>query len=115
MALYMQVANCYRHQFYLHARLDLLEGRLKVPCKETATKLVALIAQAETGDLEPESPPLYLYTQWCQLLLDSAVDGSLEPVVHLHKDIRVRDKSKCFLFVIFECTRYCDHIKAHIL
>lgn len=78
-----------RHQFYLHAKLDLQEGRLKVEAVDTASKLVALIAQAESGDLEPESPPVCLYTQLCQLLLNNISQESLETVIRLHRDMRV--------------------------
>ncbi|XP_071447712.1 E3 ubiquitin-protein ligase MYLIP [Hetaerina americana] len=60
-----------RHQFYLHARRDLSEGRLKVD-GPIAVKMVALVAQGELGDLEadagstpaglPASPPFDLYS-----------------------------------------------------
>ncbi|KAG8224621.1 hypothetical protein J437_LFUL005789 [Ladona fulva] len=43
-----------RHQFYLHARRDLSEGRLKVEGLP-AVKMVALVAQAELGDMEEGS------------------------------------------------------------
>ncbi|XP_063226702.1 E3 ubiquitin-protein ligase MYLIP isoform X2 [Bacillus rossius redtenbacheri] len=46
-----------RHQFYLHARLDLLEGRLKAPGWGLAARLAALVAQADCGDYQPLSPP----------------------------------------------------------
>ncbi|PNF14672.1 E3 ubiquitin-protein ligase MYLIP [Cryptotermes secundus] len=42
-----------RHQFYLHARLDVLEGRLKVNDWSITTKFLALMVQAECGDFEP--------------------------------------------------------------
>lgn len=74
----------------MHAKLDLQEGRLKVEAVDTASKLVALIAQAESGDLEPESPPICLYTQLCQLLLNNVSQESLETVIRLHRDMRVR-------------------------
>lgn len=47
----------YRHQFYLHARLDLLEGRLKVNDWGITAKLVALMVQAESGDFDPLASP----------------------------------------------------------
>ena len=40
----------FRHQFYLNARLDLVESRLILPNWQTVIKLIALIAQAENGD-----------------------------------------------------------------
>lgn len=76
-----------RHQFYLHAKLDMLEGRLKVENDTMAVKLIALIAQAENGDLEPCSPPLCLYSQWCQVLMEGNTEETLEKVATCHKDI----------------------------
>ncbi|XP_022116281.1 E3 ubiquitin-protein ligase MYLIP [Pieris rapae] len=46
-----------RHIFYLHAKLDLIEGRLVVADQEVARRLIAYIAQAETGDCDPDMPP----------------------------------------------------------
>ncbi|XP_026494462.1 E3 ubiquitin-protein ligase MYLIP [Vanessa tameamea] len=45
-----------RHQFYLHAKLDLIEGRLVVADQEVARRIIAYIAQAETGDCDPDVP-----------------------------------------------------------
>nr|CAD7397845.1 unnamed protein product [Timema cristinae] len=50
-----------RHQFYLHARLDLSEGRLKVTDWSLAARLVALVAQAENTDIEPLTA-----LPWCE-------------------------------------------------
>lgn len=47
-----------RHQFYLHAKLDLIEGRLVVADQEVARRIIAYIAQAETGDCDPDVPSL---------------------------------------------------------
>lgn len=52
-----------RHQFYLHAKLDLIEGRLVVADQEVARRLIAYIAQAETGDCDAEDPPLHVYEE----------------------------------------------------
>lgn len=52
-----------RHQFYLHAKLDLIEGRLVVADLEVARKIIAYIAQAETGDCERELPPTHIYEE----------------------------------------------------
>ncbi|XP_059485816.1 E3 ubiquitin-protein ligase MYLIP [Neocloeon triangulifer] len=41
-----------RHQFFLHARLELLENRLKVPDCETMARVIALVAQAEASEEE---------------------------------------------------------------
>nr|CAD7460828.1 unnamed protein product [Timema tahoe] len=50
-----------RHQFYLHARLDLFEGRLKVTDWSSAARLVAFVAQAENTDIEPLTA-----LPWCE-------------------------------------------------
>lgn len=52
-----------RHQFYLHAKLDLVEGRLVVADLEVARRIVAYIAQAETGDCDPDVPPIHIYEE----------------------------------------------------
>lgn len=52
-----------RHQFYLHAKLDLTEGRLVVADLEVARKIIAYIAQAETGDCDSELPPVHIYEE----------------------------------------------------
>lgn len=53
-------------------------------------KLVALIAQAETGDLEQISAPVCLYSQWCQLLLGNTNDDVIETVATMHRDMKVQ-------------------------
>ncbi|XP_026727527.1 E3 ubiquitin-protein ligase MYLIP [Trichoplusia ni] len=52
-----------RHQFYLHAKLDLTEGRLVVADLEVARRIIAYIAQAETGDCDPDLPPTHIYEE----------------------------------------------------
>lgn len=53
----------FRHQFYLHAKLDLIEKRLIATDWDTVAKLIALIAQAETGDYDARHPPYNMYNQ----------------------------------------------------
>lgn len=59
-----------RHQFYLHARLDLQEGRLKVNDWSITPKFLALMVQAECGDFDPlASPQLHCkYLEHCSQL-----------------------------------------------
>ncbi|XP_065167845.1 E3 ubiquitin-protein ligase MYLIP-like [Atheta coriaria] len=52
-----------RHQFYLHAKLDLIEKRLIAPDWNVVARLIAHIAQAENGDYDPQHPPLHVYQQ----------------------------------------------------
>ncbi|PSN51645.1 hypothetical protein C0J52_09439 [Blattella germanica] len=82
-----------RHQFYLHARLDLLEGRLKVNDWNVTAKLIALMVQAETGDFDPVVSPqphgLYL-EQGSQLGAgeDSKPPDFLNRVAVEHKELK---------------------------
>lgn len=66
-----------------------MEGKLKIENAEICLKLVALMAQAETGDFEPVCPPLSFYTQWCQYLVDCINDETLEKVATLHSAMKV--------------------------
>ncbi|KAK4884859.1 hypothetical protein RN001_001130 [Aquatica leii] len=50
-----------RNLFYLHAKLDLIEKRLLVSQWSMVAKIIALIAQAESGDYNPLQPPHHLY------------------------------------------------------
>uniref|UniRef100_A0A0C9RSS9 RING-type E3 ubiquitin transferase n=1 Tax=Fopius arisanus TaxID=64838 RepID=A0A0C9RSS9_9HYME len=81
-----------RHQFYLHSRLELVEGRLKVPDWCSLARLVALVAQAEAGDYDPLSPPHGLYSQCCQIQPDKPCDPKpndfLHRIIQQHKEIR---------------------------
>ncbi|CAH0550830.1 unnamed protein product [Brassicogethes aeneus] len=52
-----------RHQFYLHARIDLEEKRLLGCDWDSVARLMALIAQAESGDYDPIHPPHNTYMQ----------------------------------------------------
>ncbi|XP_066153524.1 E3 ubiquitin-protein ligase MYLIP [Euwallacea fornicatus] len=52
-----------RHQFYLHARSDLIDKRLLTNDWEGVARVVALIAQAETEDFDSLHPPHNLYMQ----------------------------------------------------
>ncbi|KAF5287989.1 hypothetical protein FQA39_LY15571 [Lamprigera yunnana] len=52
-----------RHMFYLHAKLELIERRLLLPTWTMVAKIIALIAQAESGDYNALQPPHHLYMQ----------------------------------------------------
>ncbi|XP_039299324.1 E3 ubiquitin-protein ligase MYLIP [Nilaparvata lugens] len=79
-----------RHLFYLHAKMDIAEGRLKLDSRDTALKLAALISQAELGDFEPVCPPVHFYEQWCQYLLgETLIDNStIEKVAEMHDNVK---------------------------
>ncbi|XP_048505422.1 E3 ubiquitin-protein ligase MYLIP isoform X2 [Athalia rosae] len=81
-----------RHQFYLHSRLELVEGRLKVSDWTSAAWLVALIAQAEGGDYDALKPPHAIYSQCCQIQPTEPSDPKpqdfLHQIVQQHKDIK---------------------------
>lgn len=81
-----------RHQFYLHARLDLVEGRLLATDWNSAAKIIALIAQAEGGDYDPIRPPHALYAQYGVISApepESKPQDFLHKVVQEHRDCRV--------------------------
>jgi hypothetical protein len=108
----MIVVIVYRHQFYLHARLDLQEGRLKVNDWRITTKFVALMVQAECGDFEPlASPQLHcFYLEQCSQLCGG--EDSKPPDV-LHKVSLEHEKLKVSLYLMLDMTQYkicsCKH------
>ncbi|XP_031845564.2 E3 ubiquitin-protein ligase defense repressor 1 [Nomia melanderi] len=81
-----------RHQFYLHSRLELVEGRLKVSDWGSVARLVALIAQADSGDYDALSPPHALYSQCCQIQPTEPCEPKpqdfLHRIVQQHKEIK---------------------------
>lgn len=81
-----------RHQFYLHSRLELVEGRLKVSDWGSVARLVALIAQADVGDYDAISPLHALYSQCCQIQPTEPCDAKpqdlLHRIVQQHKEIK---------------------------
>lgn len=83
-----------RHQFYLHSRLELVEGRLKVADWGSVARLVALIAQADGGDYDALSPPHALYSQCCHIQpaepCEPKPQDFLLRIVQQHKEIKVR-------------------------
>lgn len=83
-----------RHQFYLHSRLELLEGRLKVADWSSVVRLVAWIAQADIGDYDPLSPPNALYSQCCQIQPAERCESKpldlIHRIVQQHKEMKVR-------------------------
>lgn len=79
--------NCFilsRHQFYLHARLELTQKRLLASDWDNVAKLIALIAQVESGDYDPLHPPHNLYMQVSTIV---PTDSSNKPVDLLQKII----------------------------
>lgn len=90
-----------RHQFYLHSRLELLEGRLKVADWSSVVRLIAWIAQADIGDYDPLSPPNALYSQCCQIQpverCESKPLDLIHRIVQQHKEMKVI-RSFFFLF-----------------
>lgn len=83
----------FRHQFYLHSRLELLEGRLKAADWSSVVRLVAWIAQADIGDYDPLSPPNALYSQCCQIQpverCESKPQDLIHRIVQQHKEMKV--------------------------
>ncbi|CAH1164601.1 unnamed protein product [Phaedon cochleariae] len=73
-----------RHQFYLHTKVDLLDKQLLAKDWESVSTLIALIAQAETGDYKPFNPPHTTYVQASSI---SPTDDSPKPPDLLQKII----------------------------
>ncbi|XP_050667823.1 E3 ubiquitin-protein ligase MYLIP [Leptidea sinapis] len=76
-----------RHIFYLHAKLDLVEGRLVVADQEIARRLIAYIAQAETGDCDPDVPT-HVYEE-CNKIgpQGEKSDDHLAKIIEYHNEI----------------------------
>jgi hypothetical protein len=74
----------YRHQFYLHARLDLLEGRLKASYWGIIVKLVALMVQTESGDFDPVASP-QLHRLYLEQGTQFGAGEDLKPTDVLHR------------------------------
>lgn len=108
----------YRHQFYLHSRLELVEGRLKVSDWTSVARLIALIAQADAGDYDALSPPHALYSQCCQIQPTEPCEPKpqdfLHRIVQQHKEIKVRSLLLfsplfSFKFMFFKIYIYSGH------
>lgn len=78
-----------RHQFYLHAKSDLMEGKLKVGQEIEPLKLIALLSQSELGDYESCIAPMQMYNSWCHQLNIEASEEELETIAALHKEMKV--------------------------
>ncbi|XP_049764004.1 E3 ubiquitin-protein ligase MYLIP [Schistocerca nitens] len=93
-----------RHQFYLHSRLDLLEGRLKVPDSLVAAKLAAWMAQAESGDYDPQSCPQSVYAQYCQLggVNTSRPQDFIQMIAAQHRELKGNKQSAAEYWLLKE-------------
>lgn len=80
-----------RHQFYLHARSDLIAKRLLVNDWDGVSRIIALIAQAESDDYDSLHPPHNLYMQASTV---SSSDQSPKPNDLLQKIITEHKKLK---------------------
>jgi hypothetical protein len=107
------VVLVYRHQFYLHARLNLQEGRLKINDWSITPKFVALMVQAECGDFDPlASPQLHcVYLKQCSQFCGGE-DIKLPDV--LHRVCLEHQELKVSLYLILDMSRYkicsCEHV-----
>ncbi|XP_067006118.1 E3 ubiquitin-protein ligase MYLIP isoform X2 [Anabrus simplex] len=93
-----------RHQFYLHARLELLEGRLKVTNWSEAAKLVAFMAQAEYGDFDQLTCPHSIYAQTAQIGVEEEMkppDYFQRVAVH-HKELKYMKPSAAEYWLLKE-------------
>lgn len=82
----------YSHQFYMHGKLELSEGRLRPTDSQTVCKTIALLAQAEFGDCDNLVALVEFYGYWCEHL-DVPVDDddeSIDRIQKFHSEMRVR-------------------------
>lgn len=83
---------CYSHQFYLHAKLELCEGRLRPTDIPTLCKTIALLAQAEFGDYNDLVALVQFYAYWCEHLgvsINDDDDDSIDQIQKLHSEMKV--------------------------
>lgn len=81
----------FRHQFYVHGKTDLVEKRLSADDWDGVARLIALIAQAESGDYEPHNPPHNIYMHASSISpTDDAQKPSdlLQKIIGAHKRLR---------------------------
>jgi hypothetical protein len=106
------VVFVYRHQFYLHARLDLQEGRLKANDWSITPKFLALMVQAECGDFDPLASPQFhcKYLEQCSQL---CCGEDIKPSDVLHRVSLEHQELKVSLYLIVGMTQYkiysCKH------
>lgn len=81
---------CYSHQFYLHAKLELCEGRLRPTDSQTICKTIALLAQAEFGDCNDLVALMQFYAYWCEHLGVSVDDDkSIDQIEAFQSEMKV--------------------------
>lgn len=99
---------CCRHQFYLHSKTDLFEKRLPAADWDGVARLIALIAQAESGDYEPHSPPHNIYMQASTI---SPTEDSQKPpdllqkIIASHKRLRGMKSSAAEYWLLKEISQ----------
>ncbi|XP_023012570.2 E3 ubiquitin-protein ligase defense repressor 1 [Leptinotarsa decemlineata] len=94
-----------RHQFYLHSKVDLLKKRLLPKDWEGVSKLIALIAQAESGDYRPLHPPHNLYVQASSIspaTEEPKPMDLLQRVIRNHKDFASMKRSTAEYWLLKE-------------
>ncbi|KAL1500774.1 hypothetical protein ABEB36_006219 [Hypothenemus hampei] len=94
-----------RHQFYLHAKADLVEKRLLTNDWDGASRVIALIAQAESEDYNAVLPPSQIYMQ-----LSSIASGCQTPkpedfaqrIITEHKKLKGMKRSTAEYYLLKE-------------
>lgn len=95
----MLLLFCYSHQFYLHAKLELCEGRLKPTDNLTICKTIALLAQAELGSCDDLVALVQFYNYWCEHLGVSMNedDESIDRIQKLYSEMKVYKRKIFFV------------------
>lgn len=89
-----------RHQFYLHVRFELLESRLKVSDWGVAAKLLALMAQADSGDYTPTT----IYAESAQLVVAQEMrpPDYIQRIAAQHKEMKYMKPSAAEYWLLKE-------------
>ncbi|KAJ8978703.1 hypothetical protein NQ317_015951 [Molorchus minor] len=94
-----------RNQFYLHSRADLLEKRLLASDWDCVCRLIALIAQAESGNYDFAHPPHNIYMQASSIApITNAQKPNdlLQKVIALHKTYKDMKRSTAEYWLLKE-------------
>ncbi|KAH1000702.1 hypothetical protein HUJ04_012997 [Dendroctonus ponderosae] len=98
-----------RHQFFLHAKSDLIEKRLLTNDWDSACRVVALIAQADSEDYDSLHPPHSLYEQASTVSSDCQTPKPtdlLQRIIGEHKKLKGMKRSTAEYWLLKEISDF---------
>lgn len=98
-----------RHQFYLHARSDLIGKRLFANDWDGVARVIALIAQAESEDYDSLHPPHNLYMQASTVSTSdqsSKPSDLLQKIITQHKKLKGMKRSTAEYWLLKEISEF---------